>query len=486
MSADLSIFARIAPYLEHPLVLVGFSIFLFFSLLFLILRLKILPPISSRASSKLVPRIVTFGFVIAILVIVLGFSFEILRVHEGAELNKIPNVIASQFLSARNIQETPNNQEAISTLMGVIEDLLSLKTKPNGDADISAALNSLSKGDSTTAKNVFKELLDKKIATINVQRREASQISADLAALYYFDDLKVANNYYEKSINFDPSNLDAWVNLGRVKYELGDWAGAELAWKQVIARGRSRQDFSYLFNAYTQLAFEMMNRGDGEKSKVYMCDLQNLLNSRSEFVAANGGKRFSCNFSDEQFASAVDYKKDLQRKVSSSLKKARIEQSDLDSFVQLGNIYIAEKSIANAHEILYRAMNIANQFHYSVALEKIYMTIGGMYYAQNDLDDAGFYYRSAIRLCSIRNNWLCVAECYAEMGNVFYMAGMDGNAEAIYKRSLALYQKFGFEPGVATVATNLKYIYKNSKDNANYKKMQAVANAAIQNIHPYY
>lgn len=70
----LQAFKEIAPYLTHPLVLIGFVLLLFFGIHRTLLKAGILPPLNTRASSKVVRILLRYGFVIAILVIVLGFT----------------------------------------------------------------------------------------------------------------------------------------------------------------------------------------------------------------------------------------------------------------------------------------------------------------------------------------------------------------------------------------------------------------------------
>lgn len=66
-------FKDVAPFLQHPLVLIGFAIMLFFGILTVLLKTGILPQLSKKAAAELTKRAVNFGFVIALLVIALGF-----------------------------------------------------------------------------------------------------------------------------------------------------------------------------------------------------------------------------------------------------------------------------------------------------------------------------------------------------------------------------------------------------------------------------
>jgi hypothetical protein len=66
-------FRDIAPFLQHPLVLIGFVILLFFGILTALIKAGIIPPLQKKTAGDIVKRVMTFGFIIALLVIVLGF-----------------------------------------------------------------------------------------------------------------------------------------------------------------------------------------------------------------------------------------------------------------------------------------------------------------------------------------------------------------------------------------------------------------------------
>ena len=79
-----STFKDIAPFLQHPLVLVGFVILLFFGILTALFKAGILPPLPKRTAGDVVKRVINFGFAIALLVILLGF-WEHLREGDKKE-----------------------------------------------------------------------------------------------------------------------------------------------------------------------------------------------------------------------------------------------------------------------------------------------------------------------------------------------------------------------------------------------------------------
>ena len=71
---DSSLFAKVAPSLTHPLVLIGFCLMLFFSVHRALLKAGIIPKLSVPVGGKVVQTLLRYGFYIALLLIVLGFA----------------------------------------------------------------------------------------------------------------------------------------------------------------------------------------------------------------------------------------------------------------------------------------------------------------------------------------------------------------------------------------------------------------------------
>lgn len=76
---NLELFGKIAPYLENPLVLVGFVLFLFFGIHRVLIKSQIIPPLSKIHAHKVVLAILKYGFIASIIVVILGFAYGIVK-----------------------------------------------------------------------------------------------------------------------------------------------------------------------------------------------------------------------------------------------------------------------------------------------------------------------------------------------------------------------------------------------------------------------
>ena len=74
---DFAGFAKVASYLGEPLVLVGFVLVLFFGIHRLLIEKGIIRPPSNP--TPIVKMLLTYGFVVALVVIILGFGLVGLR-----------------------------------------------------------------------------------------------------------------------------------------------------------------------------------------------------------------------------------------------------------------------------------------------------------------------------------------------------------------------------------------------------------------------
>jgi hypothetical protein len=81
-------FAKIAPYLTNPYVLVGFGLFLLFGLFWALIKSRLLPAVSQRQSAVIILRILKYGMWAAIAVIVLAIIYTYSNVQHGTVIQQ--------------------------------------------------------------------------------------------------------------------------------------------------------------------------------------------------------------------------------------------------------------------------------------------------------------------------------------------------------------------------------------------------------------
>src|SRR3989442_14728644 len=90
-------FTQLAPYLTHPLVLVGFALWVIVGVHRVPLRARVIPAVSQRAAGRVVQSLLRYGFFIAVLVVLLGFGLAFYQIHRQTD----PNLQRSQSEKAR-------------------------------------------------------------------------------------------------------------------------------------------------------------------------------------------------------------------------------------------------------------------------------------------------------------------------------------------------------------------------------------------------
>lgn len=93
-------FSKISSYLTHPLVLVGFALFLMISLFQLIIKTGLIPPLTQAQGTNVLRIILHYGFIGSITVIILGFGL--------------------QYYNNRTIIAENENKKAVSALDAVL------------------------------------------------------------------------------------------------------------------------------------------------------------------------------------------------------------------------------------------------------------------------------------------------------------------------------------------------------------------------------
>lgn len=84
-ASDVGSFAGIAEYLQDPLVLIGFVLFLAFLFARQLLERGIIPPLGQTAGASILRAVLQYGFILALLVIILGFALRYRQLQEDAE-----------------------------------------------------------------------------------------------------------------------------------------------------------------------------------------------------------------------------------------------------------------------------------------------------------------------------------------------------------------------------------------------------------------
>ena len=117
-------FEKIAPYLQDPLVLIGFVLFLFFGIGRLLLQSGIIPPLPAGLAYSLVRRLLTYGFILALVVVVVGFSIKYRELSEQEQKATVRLLKQELQGNINVIGELKKNIEMILKNVGIVHKVL--------------------------------------------------------------------------------------------------------------------------------------------------------------------------------------------------------------------------------------------------------------------------------------------------------------------------------------------------------------------------
>lgn len=108
---------KIVPYLEHPLVLVGFVLLLFFTVARTVIRSRVLTPITGAKSYRVLQTILLYGFVLSVAVVLLGFGLNYRDLSKAEQQNAIDLIRREFDGNLASIEALRKNTVSLLTLV---------------------------------------------------------------------------------------------------------------------------------------------------------------------------------------------------------------------------------------------------------------------------------------------------------------------------------------------------------------------------------
>ncbi|WP_424973213.1 hypothetical protein [Dinoroseobacter sp. S76] len=120
-------FEKIAPYLQDPMILTGFGLFLFFGFGRALLKAGILPTLTQAAGYRILSRFLLYGFVLALAVIALGFGLKYRELSRAEQERAVQLLIHELAANLEKVQELDKN---IDTITGATETISQILRHP--------------------------------------------------------------------------------------------------------------------------------------------------------------------------------------------------------------------------------------------------------------------------------------------------------------------------------------------------------------------
>ena len=162
-------FDKIAPYLTHPLVLVGFVMMLAYGIHWQLMRSGLLAQATKKDSALIIRLFLRYGFWLALVLLLAGFGLQFSGIGLSAwnsymEKEKVVAVNAGK-LAEKLVGPLQGQLEAKDQQIKALTEAITALSKADAStASINDALRALEQGDTAKAQVIFAEVLRSKEA----------------------------------------------------------------------------------------------------------------------------------------------------------------------------------------------------------------------------------------------------------------------------------------------------------------------------------
>lgn len=119
-------FEKVAPYLEDPLVLIGFVVFLFLSFCRYLVKQGIFPQLEQQGAVSILKLILSYGFIIGVVIVGLGFGLKYSELSQAEQKRAISLILSELEANKYVISELGKNTTTLSntskTISGILRD----------------------------------------------------------------------------------------------------------------------------------------------------------------------------------------------------------------------------------------------------------------------------------------------------------------------------------------------------------------------------
>jgi hypothetical protein len=117
-------FERVAPYLHDPLVLIGFVFFLASLTARQLLRSGLIQPLPARPGFKVLRLLLSYGFVLALVVALLGFGLKYRELSRAEQRSAVRLIVEELVANAGVLKELGKNSETLAGAATIFSNVL--------------------------------------------------------------------------------------------------------------------------------------------------------------------------------------------------------------------------------------------------------------------------------------------------------------------------------------------------------------------------
>ena len=354
---DITGFAKVAPYLTHPLVLVGFVLMLAYAMHWQLMKSGLLRQVNQKDSGLIIRLFLRYGFWLALVLLLAGVGLSAWNSYMEKEkvLAVDAGKLARELLAPLQGQLSAKDEQ----IKALTEAITALSKTGAPAASINDALQALKQGNTAQAQVIFAEVLRSKEAEGKQANKEAAAAARHLGALALNGDTKAALAAYQKAVELDPDDADDWNWLGILLTRTGKLTQAEEAYRKVLALGEAHQDKKKQAMALGNLGNVYETRGELDKAEeMYRKALaiNEALGSKEGMAINYGNLGIVYKTRGELDKAEEMYKKSFEISEALGLKEVTAAQ-----YANLGNVYETRGELDKAEAAWKKSLSLLQE-----------------------------------------------------------------------------------------------------------------------------
>ena len=440
-------FEKIAPYLTHPLVLVGFVLMLAYGIHWQLMKSGLLAQATKKDSALIIRLFLRYGFWLALILLLAGFGLQFSGIGLSAwnsymDKEKVVAVNAGKVAEQLYAQLGTKDKQLESQeeqIKALTEAVTALARADAPAKSVNDALRALEQGDTKQAQAIFADVLNSKEAEGRKVNKEAAAAARHLGALAYMNDIKVALAAYRKVVKLDPDNAEDWNRLGHLFHRTGQIKEAEKAYRRVLALGEAHKDKEEQAAAYGNLGIVYRALGDlSQTEQLHEKALKVYKDLGSKEGMANQYSGLGLVYTER---GELNKAKEMHREALAIHEDLDSREGMAQDYNNLGLVYYAHDELVHAEEMYSKAMTIYKALGSREGVAAEYGNLGLVYAGFGELDKAEEMYRKSLKLCELLGLKETMAEQYDNLGCLYQVHSEFGKAEQMFKISLQLFQE---------------------------------------------
>ncbi|XOF34095.1 MAG: tetratricopeptide repeat protein [Candidatus Electrothrix sp. YB6] len=456
-------FEKVAQYLTHPLVVLGFVLMLFFKVHGMLLKSGVLPQVSKKDGGDIVKRMLRYGFWLGIALVLAMFLLQFSGIglsvwNSYMEKEKVQardaNKLAREVIALQQ-KQLEAKDELIKTMTEAITALPKTGAPPK---DINAAYQELEKGNTGKAQDIFAELAAAKEAAGKKNNQEAAEAYRHLGALAYMNKPKEALVAYQKAVQLDPDNTEGLNMLGLLLRRTGELGEAEEMLKKAVKVNHDSGCEKGTACASINLGIVYKTRGELDKGELLF---KGALETSRSLGDKEGMAQAYTNLGDlYRIRDKLEQAEQMQKKALELHEALGNREGMAANYANLGIVYAIHGELERAEQMHRKALELNETLGSKGGMAGQYGNLGNMYQIHGELEQAEQMYRKSLELNEALGNKEGMARNYGNLGSVYAKRGNLDQAEQMYWKSLEFDEALGSKEGVAIDYGNLGIVYQ--------------------------